>query len=121
MPQTLKVQCPECNRLWTAYDGDPAIDCTCHLICPDGTKTSDCTLIDARDPAAPDYFRGQYGWPAGQHLGRDKIDDNVPHRKYYCTVHSRYTNKDAVSIDVDWKVTSGFNRSHKKLRFDREV
>ena len=121
MPQTLKVKCSRCGRLWTAYDGDPTIDCTCHLICSEGEKTSDCTLIDARDPAVPDYFKGQYAWPAGAHLGREKETDNVPRRVSYCTVHSNFTQQLAVTIPVDWQNVKSSNRIDKRLRYDRDV
>jgi hypothetical protein len=121
MPQTLKVKCPRCGKLWTLYDGDPDVDCTCHLYCSDGTKPSDCTLIDARSASAPDYFKGQYAYPAGEHLGRGKEADNVPNRMYYCTVHGKFTVNQAVTIPANWGLLVGHNRVDKRVRFDREV
>jgi hypothetical protein len=121
MPQTLKVKCPRCGKLWTLYDGDSDVDCTCHLFCSEGTKPSDCTLLDALDSAVPDVFKGQYAYPAGMHLGRDKEADNIPRRMYYCTTHSKFTQNQAVTISADWGLIKDHQRVDKRVRFDREV
>lgn len=115
----MRVTCPRCGKRLTCYEGESDTMCNCHLYCEDGTKPSDCTLVD--HTAAPiDEWRGNMNWPQGMHLGRDKVTDNTQSRVKYCTVHEKFVDKVPFLVACDWsKWRAG--RVAKKLRMTRYV
>jgi len=119
MVQVMKVKCPRCGRVWTAYDGTPDVTCTCHLFCEDGSKPSDCTLVD-HTAATNDAWGGNWNFPQGLHLGRSKTDDDTQARLKWCTTHSHFVAKVPFLIKCDWSRWYG-RRAPKDLRFTRDV
>jgi len=89
------VRCPRCGKEWSVNQGEPEIDCNCHTYCEEGSKPSDCNLT-------PYTFNHEAGAPYGAHVGSITADDDPVHIQYYCSVHSRYGYKTAISIPVDW-------------------
>lgn len=92
---SLRVKCPRCGRYWTARIGDSDIECTCHLICPEGSKTNDCSVTSYADVDS-------VKWPTGIHLGFPDDRDNQTNVNYYCSTHDYYYFKAPVLIEVDW-------------------
>jgi len=104
---SLRVKCPRCGRYLTARKGDTAVECNCHLYCPQGTKPSDCTLT----AVSGDY---RYNWPKGVHFGREDEYDNEHAVSSYCSVHDFYFSKAEVVVPVDWsKVTKRAGKSER--------
>jgi len=91
----LRVKCPRCGRYWTAHVGDSDVECTCHLICPLGAKTSDCTVTAYADVDS-------WKWPVGVHLGFQDDMDNQTNVNHYCSTHDYYYFKAPVLIEVNW-------------------
>ena len=92
---SLRVKCPRCSKYITAHPGDAAVECNCHLICPEGTKPSDCTIT-----AVSGSYR--YNWPKGVHGGVDDESDNEHAVTQYCSVHDYRFSKAEVVVPVDW-------------------
>lgn len=103
-----KVKCRRCGRIWIVPQGQPDVDCNCHLYCTQGTKPEDCSVT-------PVTSLGQLGWPAGLDTGKDDAEDDFWHRTYYCSTHDEYYTKVPISIDVDWSRWYG-RRAPKELR-----
>jgi len=93
MSLRIKVKCPKCGKIWTVSQGTPDIICNCHLYCEDGSRPEDCTLT-------PATVTGNLTPFLGLHLGHSDSDD-VLHRRYYCSVHDKYSYKQPVLIEVD--------------------
>ncbi len=91
------VKCPRCGRLLTALNGEPDIECNCHLYCDDGDKPSDCTVT------WPYEWNGQLGGFTGLHTGAVDESDRKHEAMGYCSTHSKYYYKDKVVIDLDWE------------------
>ena len=115
----MRVECPRCHRIHTAFDGDPDVLCTCHLFCEEGNEPSDCNLVDHQQ-ATVDAWKGNWNFPQGMHLGRSKADDNTQARVYWCTIHEHFVAKVLFLIPVEWKRYQ-HQRLPKKLRFNRDV
>lgn len=113
----MKVKCPRCRQVQTCFQGEPDTTCNCHLYCEDGSKPSDCTLVD-HTAASIDAWNGKYNWPQGMHLGRGKTQDNTQNRVYWCTTHGKFTDKLPVLIPCDWK-TFMLSRAPRDLRFTK--
>jgi len=91
-----KVQCPRCGQVWTIPQYSPGVECNCHLWCDEGNKPSDCSLTLVTGET-------QLGWPAGMNLGEADEGSDVMHRRYYCSVHKRYSYREPVFLEVDNK------------------
>ena len=111
----MKVSCPRCGATRTCFQGESETMCNCHQYCSDGSKPSDCTLVDHQN-ATVDAWKGNWNFPQGLHLNRDSGDDTQARVKY-CTVHSNFVDKVPFLIACNWK--SG--RAAKKFRFTRDV
>ena len=119
MVNVMKVKCPQCGRIWTAYDGDPDVICNCNQFCEEGNTPADCTLVD-HTQATVDAWKGNWNFPQGIHLGRSKADDNTQARVKWCTVHGHFVSKVPFLIPVEWKRYQ-HERLPKDLRFNRDV
>lgn len=104
----MKVECPECGRIWIVQQGTPDIVCNCHLYCKQGTKPSDCSVT-------PWKFTGQLGAFRGLHVGSDDDMDDVMHVTYYCSIHNEYYDKVPILIECDWERWR-IRRAPKRLR-----
>lgn len=93
MSLRIKVKCPKCGKIWSVPQGTLDIICDCHLYCEDGEKPTDCTLT-------AQTFSGNLNLFTGLHLGHPDSDDLL-HRRYYCSVHGKYSYKQPVLIEVD--------------------
>jgi hypothetical protein len=91
-----KVECPRCHKVWTLSQASPGIYCDCHLYCEEGSQPRDCALTEYK-------FSGQRGWPLG--MDQNQLDEGENrHRAYgYCTTHNRYSYKEPIWLEVDWK------------------
>ena len=109
--RTRRVECPKCNRVSVAYDGESEMACNCHLYCEDGDKPSDCSITK-------DSFSGDLSWPLGMHTGDPPgiKADNPMRRYFYCSVHNNFIMTPPVVFPVDWS-----RAVPKKLRFNRAV
>jgi len=104
----IKVECPECKKIWIARQGTDAVNCDCHLYCTQGDKPQDCSVTLQE-------FSGQLGWPTGLHVDAEDEGDDVMHRTYYCSTHDEYYYKVPVLIDCDWDKWFS-RRAPEKLR-----
>jgi len=104
----MKVECPECGRVWTVKQGTPDITCNCHLYCKQGDKPADCSVAAWK-------FTGQLGWPTGLHVDHDDDRDDVMHVTYYCSTHEEYYDKVPITIPCDWEKWFS-RRAPKELR-----
>lgn len=93
----MMFKCPRCGRVLIAYNGDPDVECNCHLYCEEGDKPSDCTVT------WPYEWTGQLGFPTGLDTGSVAEDANKYRAMGYCSTHNRYYYKDKVVIDLDWE------------------
>jgi len=100
---SLRVKCPRCGKLLTARKGDSSVDCNCHTYCPQGSKPSDCTLTSVSGDIT-------LNWPRGVHGGASDESDNEHRVTDYCSVHTYYFSKAAITVPVDW---SKLNRRAK--------
>ena len=115
----MRVTCPRCGKTLSCYEGESETMCNCHQYCEDGTKPSDCTLVD-HTAGTHDPWKGNLNWPSGMHLGRTEEFDDTQARVKYCTVHDKYVSKVPFLVKCDWnKWRSG--RAPKKLRMTRYV
>lgn len=105
---SLRVKCPRCGKILTAYLGDSEVECNCHLYCPLGNKPSDCAVT----AVSGDY---RYNWPKGVHLDYSDERDNEHSITQYCSVHSYYFSKAEVTVPVDWSKLN--QRAGKNLRY----
>jgi len=104
----MRVECPRCGRIWTANQGEPEIDCNCHLFCSQGDEPSDCSVTKQSANV-------QFGWPAGMDTGADDDRDKVLDVTYYCSTHDEYYTKVPISIECDWEKWFS-RRAPKRLR-----
>lgn len=103
----MKLECPKCHKVYTVPQYSPGRYCDCHLYCSSGDKPSDCSMTTYN-------WSGQLGWPVGAHQNSGNEGDDVLHRTYYCSTHSKYTYKMPVFIEADWKK---WRRKRAKERF----
>ena len=106
----MNVECPRCKRKWTAHEGESEIDCNCHLICPDGAKTSDCDVTLQNTGV-------QYAYPTGIHNNDSQDTKDPTHRTYYCSVHDLYYFKVPITVPVDWNLTKLPRRLRLKMEY----
>ena len=113
-----KVSCPRCGKTLTAHQGQPDVECDCHLYCSHGSKPSDCTLVAAS--SGNDAFTGHWKWPSGLHNKDSHEVDDTQARTYWCSTHSVYSTKVPMLVSVDWdkwyskRAPSKFRFSHGK-------
>ena len=120
MAEVMKIKCPRCGCLLTAYQGEPDVECTwCTRFCEDGSQPSDCTLVD-HTSATYDAWRGLYNWPQGMHSNRSKVQEDTAGRVKYCTTHGKFVTKIPFLVKVPWSKYKR-RRLPKHLRFDRHV
>jgi hypothetical protein len=104
------AECPRCHKIWRGIQwGNSGVECNCHLFCSSGTKPSDCTV------QYPYNFSGKLGYPTGIHTKPYNEGDNIFQRGGYCATHLKYTNKEPIFLEVDWKRLEN-TRLPKKLR-----
>ena len=93
----IKVECPRCGQVLQAREGEPEVDCNCHLYCEDGDKPADCTVT-------LESFSGQLGWPRNLRTGvtlQEGGEDEM-HRVRYCSEHSKYIYKVPITVPCEW-------------------
>jgi len=108
-----KVECPRCHKILSAKPGIPDVECNCHTYCQYGTKPSDCALVAPGGGSGP--FSGDWSWPSGLHNNELHEGDDTQARTYWCTVHSVYSSKVPMLVEVDWK-SFGSRRAPNRLR-----
>jgi len=91
------VECPRCSKKWELPWAHPGVECTCHLFCSSGTKPQDCAV------AYPYNYTGPLGYPAGLHNNAANEGDNITQRGGYCSTHNKFTSKEPIYLEVDWK------------------
>ncbi len=91
------VECPRCHKLWRLPWASSGTECWCHLYCSSGTKPSDCSV------PYPYNWSGQLGAFTGAHNDAKNEGDNIFQRGGYCATHNKYTNKEMIWLEVDWK------------------
>jgi hypothetical protein len=107
----MKIECPQCSKIWTVPQGTSDALCNCHLYCEDGDKPSDCSLT-------PYEHTHTYLWPEGMHLNSDANDDDLRHATYYCATHEKYSYKVPFLIELDWEYWYS-HRAPERLRLHR--
>ena len=110
MSLKIKVECPQCGKIWIVPQGTPDITCDCHLYCERGTKPEDCSLTKVT-------FSGNLNVFTGLHLGHSDSDD-VLHRTYYCSTHDYYSYKQPILIETGGAVAQHWfsRRAPKNMR-----
>jgi len=87
------------------------MDCNCHLVCPDGTVPSDCSVTAQN-------YSGGLGWPVGMDYGEENEGHDVLARTYYCSTHDKYYYKTPILLNADWRSWHR-KRAPKKFRLHR--
>ncbi len=91
------MACPRCGKEWIVPQGNPDIECWCHLYCEYGEKPSDCNVT------YPLNWSGEFNWPRGLKTNATDNSDFKHRATGYCSTHSKYIYNDMVIIDCDWK------------------
>jgi hypothetical protein len=111
----MKVECPQCHKIWILPQGTPDLECDCHLICEDGDKQSDCSPTGGTAVTYPYNWSGSYGFPEGLNAKHSDNADQRYRATGYCTTHDNYIYTQKIVIPLDWNQWYG-RRAPTRLR-----
>jgi hypothetical protein len=111
-----KIECPRCHHIWTLPYPAVGVWCFCHQYCEAGALPKDCNVVPyTSDSGTASLYNAKasdmqnldnpnsLNWPEGINMlnitgGTDKL-----HRAGYCTIHTRWTYKQPIFLEMDWE------------------